>query len=118
LKELGCDWIDASGGGLAPEQKVAPSPGYQVPFAEAIRNEVGIPTIAVGLITEPREAEAIVADGRADIVALGRGMLFEPHWAWRAAVELGGEVRAPRQYWRAAPRGAEAIFPDARSGHR
>ena len=118
LKAAGCDWIDASSGGLAPEQKITPGPGYQVSFAETIRKEVGIPTIAVGLITEPRQAEDIIAAGRADMVALARGMLFDPHWAWRAAAELGGEVRAPKQYWRAPPRGAEAIFHDAKGGQR
>jgi len=118
LKTLGCDWIDASSGGLAPGQKIALGPGYQVQFAEAIRREAGIPTIAVGLITEPRQAEDIVAAGRADMVALARGMLYEPHWAWRAAAELGGALSAPRQYWRAPPRGAEAIFRNARIGQR
>jgi 2,4-dienoyl-CoA reductase-like NADH-dependent reductase (Old Yellow Enzyme family) len=118
LKAGGCDWIDASSGGLSPEQKITLAPGYQVPFAEAIRKEVGIPTIAVGLITEPRQAEDIVAAGRADMVALARGMLFDPHWAWRAAAELGGQVRAPSQYWRAPPRGAETIFRDAKVGQR
>ena len=118
LKALGCDWIDASSGGLAPGQKITLGPGYQVPFADAIRKEVGIPTIAVGLITEPKQAEDIIAAGRADMVALARGLLFDPHWAWRAAAELGGEVRAPKQYWRAAPRGAEAIFRDAKVGQR
>ena len=118
LKAAGCDWIDASSGGLAPEQKIALGPGYQVPFAEAIRKEAGITTMAVGMITEPRQAEDIVAAGRADMVALARGMLFNPHWAWRAAAELGGEVIAPKQYWRAPPRGAEAIFRGARVGQR
>jgi NADPH2 dehydrogenase len=118
LKAAGCDWIDASSGGLAPEQKITLGPGYQVPFAEAIRKEVGIPTIAVGLITEPQQAEDIVAGGRADMVALARGMLYEPHWAWRAAAELGAQVRAPKQYWRAPPRGADAIFRDAKVGQR
>jgi 2,4-dienoyl-CoA reductase-like NADH-dependent reductase (Old Yellow Enzyme family) len=118
LKVLGCDWIDASSGGLAPEQKITLGPGYQVHFAEAIRRETGIATIAVGLITDPQQAEDIVAAGRADIVALARGMLYEPHWAWRAAAELGGEVRAPRQYWRAPPRGTQAIFRDAKVGQR
>ena len=118
LKALGCDWIDASSGGLAPEQKIALGPGYQVQFAEAIRKEVGIPTIAVGLITEPKQAEDIVASGKADMVALARGMLWEPHWAWRAAAELGGAVRAPKQYWRAPPRGAESSFRDAKVGQR
>ncbi len=118
LKILGCDWIDASSGGLAPEQKITLGPGYQLPFAEAIRKEVDILTIAVGLITEPQQAEDIIASGRADMVALARGMLYEPHWAWRAAAELGGEVRAPKQYWRAPPRGAEAIFRGAKVGQR
>jgi 2,4-dienoyl-CoA reductase-like NADH-dependent reductase (Old Yellow Enzyme family) len=118
LKAAGCDWIDASSGGLAPGQKITLVPGYQVPFAEAIRKETGIATMAVGLITEPRQAEEIVAAGRADIVALARGLLFDPHWAWRAAAELGGEVSAPKQYWRAPPRGAEAIFRGAKVGMR
>jgi 2,4-dienoyl-CoA reductase-like NADH-dependent reductase (Old Yellow Enzyme family) len=118
LKTAGCDWIDASSGGLAPEQQITLGPGFQVPFAEAIRKEAGIPTIAVGLITEPRQAEDIIANGRADMVALARGMLFNPHWAWRAAAELGAQVRAPRQYWRAPPRGAEAMFRDATVGQR
>ena len=118
LKALGCDWIDASSGGLAPEQKITLGPGYQVPFAEAIRREAGIPTIAVGLITEPQQAEELIAAGRADMVALARGMLYEPHWAWRAAAELGAQVQAPQQYWRAPPRGAEAIFRGAKVGQR
>ncbi len=118
LKAAGCDCIDASSGGLAPEQKITLAPGYQVPFAEAIRKEAGIPTVAVGLITEPRQAEGIVANNKADIVALARGILFDPHWAWRAAAELGGEVNAPKQYWRAPPRGAEAIFRGAKVGQR
>lgn len=118
LRAAGCDWIDVSSGGLAPEQKIALGPGYQVPFAEAIRREAGITTMAVGMITEPRQAEEIVAAGRADMVALARGMLFNPHWAWRAAAELGGELTAPKQYWRAPPRGAETIFRGARVGQR
>ena len=118
LKKLGCDWIDASSGGLAPEQKIALGPDYQVPFAEAIRKEADIPTIAVGLITEPRQAEDIIAGGKADLVALARGMLFDPHWAWRAAAELGAQVRAPKQYWRATPRGAKALFGETKIGSR
>jgi NADPH2 dehydrogenase len=98
LKAAGCDWITASSGGLAPEQKITLGPGYQVPFAEAIRKEVGIPTIAVGLITDPQQAENLIAAGRADMVALARAMLYETHWAWRAAAELGAHLRAPKQY--------------------
>ena len=82
-----------------------------MPFAEAIRKEAGIPTIAVGLITEPRQAEDIIAGSKADLVALARGMLFDPHWAWRAAAELPAlKVRAPKQYWRAAPRGFQERY--------
>ena len=118
LKALGSDWIDASSGGISPLQKIALGPGYQVPFAEAIRREAGIPTVAVGLITEPRQADDIIAGGKADLVALARGMLFDPRWVWRAAVELGAQVRAPKQYWRAAPRGAMALFGETKIGSR
>jgi 2,4-dienoyl-CoA reductase-like NADH-dependent reductase (Old Yellow Enzyme family) len=118
LRSRGCDWIDVSSGGISPQQRITPAPGYQVPFAEIIRNEIGIATMAVGLITEPREAEAIIADGRADLVALARGMLFNPRWPWRAAAELGGKVNAPRQYWRALPRDAGAIFAASSFGQR
>jgi 2,4-dienoyl-CoA reductase-like NADH-dependent reductase (Old Yellow Enzyme family) len=118
LKALGCDWIAASSGGVSPQQKIALGPDYQVPFAEAIRRQADIPTIAVGLITEPRQAEDIVAGGKADLVALARAMLFNPHWAWRAAAELDAQVRAPQQYWRAAPRGAKALFGETKTGSR
>ncbi len=118
LKARGCDWIDVSSGGVSPQQKIKPGPGYQVPFAEIVRNEVGLATMAVGLITEPRQAEAIVAEGRADMVALARAMLFDPRWPWRAAAELGGTVAGPRQYWRALPREAGAIFGPLTFGQR
>jgi len=110
LAARGCDFVDCSSGGLAPEQRVTPAPGYQVPFATRIRKDAGVATIAVGLITEPRQAEAIVASGQADLVALGRGMLFDPRWPWRAAAELGGRVFAPPQYLRAAPAAAPDLF--------
>ena len=118
LKARGCDWIDVSSGGVSPRQKIKPGPGYQVPFAEIVRSEVGLATMAVGMITEPRQAEAIVAEGRADLVALARGMLFDPRWPWRAAAELGGSVAGPRQYWRALPREAGAIFGPLTFGQR
>ncbi|HQR21245.1 MAG TPA: NADH:flavin oxidoreductase/NADH oxidase [Burkholderiaceae bacterium] len=118
LKARGCDWIDVSSGGVSPQQQIRPAPGYQVPFAEIIRNETGLATMAVGLITEPRQAEAIVAEGRADLVALARAMLFDPRWPWRAAAELGGTVPGPRQYWRALPRDAGDIFGPLTSGQR
>ena len=118
LKARGCDWIDVSSGGVSPQQRIKPAPGYQVPFAEIIRNEIGMATMAVGLITEPRQAEAIVAEGRADLVALARAMLFDPRWPWRAAAELGGVVAGPRQYWRSLPREAGAIFGPLTFGQR
>lgn len=118
LKARGCDWIDVSSGGVSPLQKIKPVPGYQVPFAEIVRNETGLATIAVGLITEPRQAEAIVAEGRADLVALARAMLLDPRWPWRAALELGGTIAAPRPYWRALPREAGAIFGPLSFGQR
>jgi len=118
LKKLGCDWIDASTGGISPRQKITPGPGFQVPFAETIRRETGITTIAVGLITEPKQAEEIVASGKADMVALARGMLYDPRWAWHAAAALGAQVHAPKQYWRCPPRGAAALFSGATTGQR
>ena len=92
LKKRGVDWIDASSGGISPLQKIPLGPGYQVPFAQAIKQATGVTTIAVGLITEARQAEEIVASGKADMVALARGMLYDPRWGWHAAAELGGEV--------------------------
>jgi 2,4-dienoyl-CoA reductase-like NADH-dependent reductase (Old Yellow Enzyme family) len=118
LKRRGCDWIDVSSGGISPRQKIALGPGYQVPFAEIVRTETGLPTVAVGLITEPRQAETIIEAGRADMVALARGFLYDPRWAWHAAAELGGTVDAPRQYWRALPRGTGPIFGDISFGQR
>jgi 2,4-dienoyl-CoA reductase-like NADH-dependent reductase (Old Yellow Enzyme family) len=103
LKAKGCDYICASSGGSVPEQSIPVGPGYQVPLAEKVRREAGIPTIAVGLITEPEQAERILADGSADLVALGRGMLYDPRWAWHAAAQLGEEVYFPPQYERSHP---------------
>jgi 2,4-dienoyl-CoA reductase-like NADH-dependent reductase (Old Yellow Enzyme family) len=119
LKALGCDWIDASSGGVSPRQRIALAPGYQVPFAQAVRAQAGIPTIAVGLITDPRQAEEIVASGQAEMVALARAMLYDPRWAWHAAAELGAEVWAPEQYWRCPPHGLRRpLFRGARGGQR
>jgi 2,4-dienoyl-CoA reductase-like NADH-dependent reductase (Old Yellow Enzyme family) len=103
LKPLGCDYLTASSGGSVPEQAITVHPHYQVPFAERIRREAGIPTVAVGLITDPKEADAIIASGQADMVALARGMLFNPRWPWHAALALGEEPTFPVQYERAHP---------------
>jgi 2,4-dienoyl-CoA reductase-like NADH-dependent reductase (Old Yellow Enzyme family) len=118
LKARGCDWIDASSGGVSPQQKIPLAPGYQVPFARRIREEAQVPTIAVGLITDPKHAEAIVAGGDADMVALARAMLYDPRWPWHAAAALGGSVRAPEQYWRCPPREAGRVFGDTPIGMR
>jgi len=117
LKKRGCDYITASSGGSVPEQRLKVGPGYQVPFAERIRRESGIATMAVGLITEPKQAEDIIARGQADMVALGRGMLFNPRWPWHAAMELGAKVYYPPQYERSHPkmRGADFLKPRADS---
>jgi len=103
LKALGCDFMDVSSGGLDPRQKVPVGPGYQVPFAAKVRREAGIPTWAVGMITEPEQAEAIVAQGGADMVAIARGMMFDPRWAWHAAEALGAETAYSRMYLRCHP---------------
>lgn len=102
LKAGGCDYIHVSSGGLSPQQQMAAAPGFQVPFARRIKQETGLTTIAVGLITEAKQAEAIVNEGSADLVALARGMLYDPRWPWHAAAELGAQVSAPPQYWRSA----------------
>lgn len=104
LRERGCDFADVSSGGLHPAQRIPLAPGYQVPFAARVRREAEIPTIAVGLITGPRQAESVVAEGRADLVALARGFLDDPHWGWHAARALGAEIEYPLQYVRAHPR--------------
>ncbi|HEY8332973.1 MAG TPA: oxidoreductase, partial [Tardiphaga sp.] len=118
LKKRGVDWIDASSGGVSPLQKIALSPGYQVPFAEAIKAATGLPTIAVGLITDPQQAEEIVASGKADMVAIARGILYEPRWPWHAAAALGATVEAPPQYWRSQPSTQKALFGDTKFGGR
>ena len=110
LDQRGCAFIDVSTGGLAPAQNIPIGPGYQVPFAEAVKRATGLPTIAVGLIAEPQQAEAIVANGQADMVALARGILYDPRWPWHAAAELGAEVKAPKQYWRSQPREYKRLF--------
>jgi 2,4-dienoyl-CoA reductase-like NADH-dependent reductase (Old Yellow Enzyme family) len=97
----GVDLIDVSSGGLVPHQKVVAGPAYQVPFARAVREGSGLPTAAVGLITEPAQAEQVLAEGSADAVLLGRAVLRDPMWPLRAAATLGAEVAWPRQYLRA-----------------
>jgi 2,4-dienoyl-CoA reductase-like NADH-dependent reductase (Old Yellow Enzyme family) len=118
LEALGCDFLDISSGGIWHQQKSPLGPGYQVPFAQAVKREVGIPVVTVGLITEPQQAEHILAQGQADMVALARGFLFDPRWPWRAAAALGGTVVPPRQLLRCLPQGHAPIFGDVRIGQR
>jgi 2,4-dienoyl-CoA reductase-like NADH-dependent reductase (Old Yellow Enzyme family) len=107
LKAAGLDFVCVSSGGVAAEARNPPQAGYNVPLAERIRREAGITTRTVGLIVAPKQAEAIIAEGKADMVALARAFLDEPHWGWQAAVALGAEVKRPPQYQRAAP----ALWP-------
>lgn len=103
LKNLGCAAIDVSTGGLDQRQKITTGPGYQVRFAETVRREADMPVMAVGQITDPVQAETIVATGQADFVALARGMLWDPRWTWKAAVALGAEITLPAPYARCNP---------------
>ena len=118
LKDRGCAAIHVSTGGVSPQQKIPLGAGYQVPHAARIKAEVGLPTIAVGLITEAEHAETIVAGGQADAVALARAMLYDPRWPWHAAAQLGAQVKAPRQYWRSQPRDYKDLFEGAAVGQR
>ena len=108
LKPLGVDLFDCSSGGNVPKAKIPLGPGYQVQFAERIRREAGIPTAAVGMITEPAQADAIICSGQADLVLQAREMLRDPYWPMHAAQVLGQVASWPAQYLRAAPQGSVA----------
>jgi 2,4-dienoyl-CoA reductase-like NADH-dependent reductase (Old Yellow Enzyme family) len=95
LKREGCDFLDVSSGGVAADQQIDFRPGYQLPFAARVKKEVGLPTMAVGLISRPQSAEAILAAGHADFVALARAMLDDPRWPWHAATALGATLDLP-----------------------
>jgi len=101
LKKLGCKFIDVSSGGNSPKQEISSGPAYQTGFAAKIKKEVGITTIAVGQINEPLQAESIIATEQADMIAIGRGMLYNPRWAWHAAETFSTECAYPPQYARA-----------------
>lgn len=104
LRALGVDLLDASSGGMVAYAKIPAGPGYQVPFAAALKQEAGIVTGAVGAITDPAQAEQIIATGQADVVLLARELLRDPYWPLHAAQALGAEVAWPAQYERAKPR--------------
>ena len=103
LLQRGCAFMDVSSGGNSPKQKIAVGPGYQAKFAAAIKQRTGMTTLAVGKITEPIQAETILATGQADMVALARGALYDPRWPWHAAQTLGESATFPPQYQRCHP---------------
>ena len=110
LEQRGCAAIHVSSGGLDPRQEIPVGPSYQVPLAREVKRAVGMPVVAVGLITDFQQAEAIIGTGDADMVALARGILYDPRWPWHAAAELGGKVQPPPQYRRSAPRQHRDLF--------
>ena len=118
LEARGCHFIHVSSGGLSPQQKIPVGAGYQIAFAKRIKRETTMPTVGVGLITEPQQAEHILQSGQADMVALARAMLYNPRWPWHAAAELGAQVAAPQQYWRSQPHQFKNLFGDTRLGQR
>ena len=117
-KTLGCDFVDVSTGGISPLQKIEIKPAYQLPFATAIKLACELPVVCVGMITEPQQANAIIANGEADMVALARALLWNPRWGWHAAAELGATVAAVPQYGRSLPAGKNKVFGDLPFGMR
>jgi 2,4-dienoyl-CoA reductase-like NADH-dependent reductase (Old Yellow Enzyme family) len=110
LEARGCAAIHVSSGGLTPSQQIPVGPSYQVPLARAVKSATGMPVIAVGLITEFEQAEAIVGTGDADLIALARTILYNPRWPWHAAAHFGERVKAPDQYLRSQPRQYPDLF--------
>ena len=110
LEARGCAGIHISSGGVDPAAPIPVGPGYQVPLARAVKQAVTMPVIAVGLITAPEQAEAIIATGDADMVAIARTALYDPRWPWHAAAALGGHAQAAPQYLFSAPRYAPRLF--------
>ena len=115
LAKLGCDYIDVTTGGLDPRQQIPLGPNFQTPFSARIRAEADIVTMTVGLIDKPRQAEQIIASGQADMVALARGALYDPRWAWHAAEELGCETAYPPKYRVCHPSLRPQLFPHRRT---
>jgi NADPH2 dehydrogenase len=109
LKAAGLDYVDISSANITPESRWPNDPGFNVPIAERVRRETGLPVRVVGMIVNAKQAEAIVAEGKADMIAMARAFLDDPHWAWHAAQTLGAEVARPPQYARVGP----ALWPGA-----
>jgi len=118
VKQAGAQFVHISSGGVSPLQKITLGPEYQVPLAQAVKERSGLVTFAVGLITDPAQAEAVLQRGDADLVALARSFMYKPRWGWEAAVALDGTVSAQHQYWRSLPREAKNIFEGAKVGMR
>ncbi len=119
IQAAGAQFVHMSSGGVSPQQKIPVGPEYQVHLAKAVKARTGLPTLAVGLITEPAQAEGVLQRGDADLVALARAFLYNPRWGWHAAAALQGQVQASPQYWRSLPKEANGVFgPDARIGMR
>ncbi len=110
LETHGCSAIHVSSGGMTPAQRIPLGPGYQVPLARAVKAATTLPTIAVGLVTEYEQAEAIVGTGDADFVAIARTITYDPRWPWHAAAHLGATVKAPKQYLRCQPSRFRHLF--------
>ncbi len=110
LEARGCAAIHVSSGGLHPDQAIPVGPSYQVPLARAVKQAVSIPVVAVGLITDFEQAEAIVGTGDADMIAIARTILYDPRWPWHAAAHLGATVKAANQYLRCQPRQYRHLF--------
>ena len=115
LEARGCNGMHVSSGGLHPAQKIPVGPSYQVPLARAVKAATTMPVIAVGMITEFEQAEAIVGTGDADLVALARAVLYDPRWPWHAAAHFGAQVKAAPQYLRSQPRQYRDLFATARA---
>jgi 2,4-dienoyl-CoA reductase-like NADH-dependent reductase (Old Yellow Enzyme family) len=110
LEARGCSAIHVSSGGLTSAQQIPIGPNYQVPLARAVKAATSMPVIAVGLITEFEQAEAIVGTGDADVIALARAILYDPRWPWHAAAHFGAQVKVPNQYLRSQPRHVRNLF--------
>ena len=110
LEARGCAAMHVSSGGLTPAQQIPVGPSYQVPLARAVKKATRMPVIAVGLITEFEQAEAIVGTGDADLIALARTILYNPRWPWHAAAHFGAQVKVPDQYLRSQPRQYPDLF--------
>ena len=114
LEQRGCSAVHVSSGGLVPSARVPVGPGYQVPLARAVKSAIHLPVIAVGLITGFEQAEAIIATGDADFIAIARAILYDPRWPWHAAAHLGATVKAPPQYLRSEPSRYKGLFGSGR----